>query len=134
VWDGYIGKRGGYATITRHGGPLLAHRVAYEIANGPIPTDKEIDHLCRVRCCINPDHLEAVTRSTNLIRGIGPGIWSKRMLALNEERRANLPTHCSRGHEYTAENTLTYEGHRRCRTCKNATSAAGYHRRKIRAG
>jgi len=48
----------------------LAHRVSYEKAKGPIPTGLDLDHLCRVHACGNPEHLEAVTRSTNLQRGI----------------------------------------------------------------
>ena len=46
-----------------------AHRVVFEAVKGPIPKDLELDHLCRVRCCVNPDHLEPVTSRENLQRG-----------------------------------------------------------------
>jgi hypothetical protein len=51
-----------------------AHRVAYTLKQGDIPEDKELDHLCRVRCCINPDHLEAVSRSVNVRRSTNASV------------------------------------------------------------
>lgn len=54
---------------------VLAHRFAYELVVGPIPEGLDIDHLCRVRLCCNPAHLEPVTRSENLYRG-----WAARKL------------------------------------------------------
>ena len=57
----------------------FAHIVAYEVAKGPIPHGMEIDHKCRMRCCVNPDHLEAVTGSINVQRGLGPETSSKRL-------------------------------------------------------
>lgn len=86
---------------------LLAHRVSYEIHKGPIPKHLEIDHLCRNRGCVNPEHLEAVTRRTNLLRGD----------TITARRAAQ--THCLRGHEFTAENTYrSTRGTRECRSCK----------------
>ncbi len=64
-----------------------------------IPEGLEIDHLCRVRNCINPEHLEAVTQRENFLRGIA------------------VKTHCKRGHEYSAENTRVYHRARHCRLC-----------------
>lgn len=65
----------GYGQQAKPGGrgTALAHRVYYEEARGPIPAGLDIDHLCRVRACVNPDHLEPVTRSENLRRGLGNG-------------------------------------------------------------
>lgn len=87
---------------------LRAHRVVYEQVVGPIPDGLVLDHLCRVRCCCNPDHLEPVTHIENIMRGAGTG-------AANA-----VKTHCKNGHEFTVENT--YErptGGRACRTCTN---------------
>lgn len=82
-----------------------AHRVAYETFTGPIPDGLVIDHLCSVRCCINPDHLEPVTARVNTLRGEGVGVNKRK-------------THCPEGHEYTLENTQQYgKGWRRCRQC-----------------
>jgi DNA-binding transcriptional regulator YiaG len=63
LWQGHIGQLG-YGWIKR--GPV--HRVYFEQARGPVPDGMELDHLCRVRHCVNPDHLEVVTRSENVRR------------------------------------------------------------------
>src|SRR3990167_2929094 len=78
------------------------HRFSYEQLVGPIPPDWTIDHLCRNSCCVNPTHLEPVTVQENLRRRI--------LLRIS---------HCSRGHELTAENTYVRpNGKRECRTCQ----------------
>ena len=73
-----------------------AHRLVYESLRGAIPAGLDLDHKCRVRSCVNPDHLEPVTRAENLRRGIG--------------NRAALQakTHCKNGHEYSVKNTRWY--------------------------
>lgn len=69
LWTGTIALNG-YGLIYRQGGPLVgAHRLAYEVHVGPIPKGYELDHLCRVRRCVNPAHLEPVTHSENVRRG-----------------------------------------------------------------
>lgn len=68
VWVGSCNSLG-YGLITLDGKPQLAHRIAYESAYGPIPDGLVIDHLCRVRNCVNPAHLEAVTQKENGRRG-----------------------------------------------------------------
>jgi HNH endonuclease len=99
-----------------------AYDLAYEITIGPVPEGLELDHLCRVRCCINPAHMDPVTHKENLRRGIG--ILS-RFDARNAAARAK--THCPHGHEYTVENTyITKAGTRQCKSC----SAARRTRRK----
>lgn len=84
----------------------LVHRVAYELFVGPLPADMQPDHLCKVKNCINPDHLEAVTPRENVMRTGGPP-------ALNARK-----SHCLRGHEFTEANTSLCLGKRICKTCK----------------
>lgn len=92
---------GQYPTGTR-GRHKRAHRVVYERLRGPIPAGLELDHLCRVHACVNPDHLEPVTHAENMARGIQAS-----------------QTHCKYGHEYTPENTYRNpsSGFRSCRIC-----------------
>lgn len=96
----------------RHKRPHPAHRVVYELLVGPIPEGLELDHLCRNRRCVNPDHLEPVTRSENIRRGAGP--------AATRNRRAQQ-THCKRaGHPLSGDNLrIGSKGERTCRACRN---------------
>ena len=94
-----------------------AHRFSFEIEHGAIPIGLELDHLCRVRHCVNPNHLEAVTRRTNVLRGNGPkvaGLFQR------------LKTHCPAGHPYDLFNTRFYRGMRRCKTCHREQERARY--------
>lgn len=86
----------------------LAHRIAYELLVGPIPEGLQLDHLCRVRSCCNPLHLEPVTGRENLLRS-----------PLTQASINAAKTHCPARHPYTPENTrLSREGSRYCLTCK----------------
>src|SRR5262249_49353562 len=70
LWTGKLDVRG-YARIWHNRGDHIAHRLYYELKKGPIPEGLVLDHLCRVRCCVNPDHLEPVTNRENCyIHGI----------------------------------------------------------------
>lgn len=101
----------GYGTVSPFGGTTLAHRQMYAFAIGPIPDGLTLDHLCRVRNCINPWHLEPVTQAENA-------------------RRANAyVTHCPKRHEYTPENTYG-KNCRKCRACDRVRSAAARARRR----
>lgn len=107
LWTGAKG-RGGYGNLVWNGRHTNAHRVSYELHVGPIPDPCSIDHLCSVRHCVNPAHLEPVTVRENLRRGAGfPGVNARK-------------THCPRGHAYDAENTYVWNGLRYCRTCRRA--------------
>lgn len=111
IWIAAIGKEGyGRFAVTREK-IRLAHRFSYELAKGPVPVGLDLDHLCRVKRCVNPEHLEAVTRTENARRGL----------------KGVLSTHCYRGHEYTGE--LDSRGWRRCRACVRER----YHRLKEKA-
>jgi len=83
-----------------------AHRHSYTMSKGPIPEGLQLDHLCRVRACVNPDHLEPVTGRENTLRG-------DTLSALNAAK-----THCKRGHAFDEANTYHYRGSRHCRTCR----------------
>lgn len=99
----------GYGRFTpRKGKTVLAHRFSYEMHIGAIPEGLTIDHLCRNRACVNPDHLEPVTIRENVMRG-------DTIMA-----RHAAKTHCKHGHEFTPENTYIRPGtgHRDCKTCQ----------------
>lgn len=104
LWRGAV-KADGYGQIMRLRKSIYAHRYAYELERGPVPDGLGLDHLCRVRNCVNPDHLEPVTTAENLHRGEG--------VAGRNFRK----TQCSRGHLYDLLNTRWYKGERNCRAC-----------------
>jgi len=118
-WQGLINPAG-YGLIHDAGRNVLAHRVAVELATGaPVPAGMEVDHLCRNRRCVNPEHLEVVTREENVARSDWPS-------AVNARK-----THCIHGHEFDSQNTqITREGWRKCRTCERARCRAAHARRR----
>ncbi len=71
LWMGSTAQGYGQVWLSEHKKIFLAHRVSYERKNGPIKEGMVIDHLCRTRCCINPDHLEVVSQRENILRGVG---------------------------------------------------------------
>lgn len=68
LWTGALFPSNGYGALHLDGAAVPAHRVSYELNVGPIPDGLTIDHLCRVRACVRPDHLEPVTQAENLRR------------------------------------------------------------------
>lgn len=101
----------GYGRFMLKGKVRFAHRVAYAAIIGEVGSGKELDHLCRVRHCVNPSHLEAVTHAENVRRGDG----NPKFAEYNGSK-----THCPSNHEYSTKNT-------RFEKCK--TSSSGYSRK-----
>lgn len=99
---------GGYGSYHVNGKHRQAHRFAYELTHGEVPEGLVLDHICRNRACVNPDHLEPVTFRENVLRGVSPS-------ALQARR-----THCTRGHLLEGENifeSYAKAGRRKCRAC-----------------
>lgn len=107
IWQGHK-RKDGYGRFWRQGSCQYAHRISYEIFHGPISNGLVIDHQCRNRICVRPDHIRAVNIRTNCIENSmsGPVVNS-------------LKTHCPKGHGYTKDNTYIHpDGSRRCRVCR----------------
>lgn len=105
----------GYGSFRANNRAYVAHRYAYERLIGLVPDGLQLDHLCRNRACVNPHHLEPVPQSVNVLRGIS-------LPAINARK-----THCSRGHEFTPENTYRRPSsptYRACRECRASTKRA----------
>lgn len=120
IWNG--STRRGYGQFSfEHTINTAAHRFAYEQLVGPIPEGLTIDHLCKNRLCVNPTHLEVVTRGENTLRGDSP-------FSINARK-----THCPKGHPLTEDNlcrSVLKIGKRSCRTCRNIHAKAYQARRR----
>lgn len=104
-------SRRGYGCFEYGNVLRMAHRVSYELEVGPIPAGLTIDHLCRVRHCVRPSHLEAVSTAENNRRGFG-------VIGINVRKKQ-----CKRGHKLSGRNLWTYTdkygvSHRTCRACQ----------------
>lgn len=97
----------GYGTTQQDGRPVYIHRYVYDRLVAPIPDGLQIDHLCLLKTCCNPAHLEPVT------------------IGENKRRWAATLTHCKNGHEWTEESTYySAKGHRDCRPCRATRARA----------
>lgn len=114
LWTGTVAVNG-YGVMNIRNGKRAnkkqgkVHRLSWEIANERrVPVGLTIDHTCVVSLCVNPAHLEPVTSRVNLLRR-----W--------ERFRANRPSHCFNGHEYTPETSkIAKRGTLVCRLCERA--------------
>lgn len=110
LWLGRVTPKG----YGRFGRGEPAHRAALRLHGIPVPIGMEPDHKCRVRCCVNPDHLEPVTHRENLMRGN------------TLPARAALRTHCPAGHPLFGDNLQLRSGKRSCRECDRLRQYAVY--------
>lgn len=111
LWNQKIGKNG-YASFHAKGKTTTAHRYSYQIFFGKVQDNLHIDHICRTRHCVNPDHLEAVTVKENVVeRSMG-------LTGFNSRK-----TKCKKGHELSGDNLKILKSNgkesRRCITCVN---------------
>lgn len=124
-WLWTAGTNGnGYGMIKANKIKTYAHRVSYELYKGKIPAGLTIDHLCRVKLCVNPDHLEAVTSDENNRRS---------PFTVTSINRAK--THCKNGHEFNENNTrLSKQNKRTCIICYRKWDSNRYYtkRRKLK--
>lgn len=117
----------GYGSVYIGGGKanqvsVNAHRLSYEIVKGPVPKGLVLDHLCRNRSCVNPNHLEAVTERTNILRGTGP---AARCAAAKE---------CVNGHLFAGQQpppSYAVRGWRKCNVCHRERERERRAKRKL---
>lgn len=113
MWTASVSGGGGYGQVwvgaNGPGSPMrAAHIVVWELLVGPVPDGLQLDHLCRVRRCCNPSHLEPVTQAENIRRGVSPP-------AVNARKSV-----CPKGHPLSQRS-----GGRYCATC-NRERVKGY--------
>lgn len=107
-WTGSTNQN--YGIFEIKGKEIRIHRFIYELMVGPIPKELTIDHLCRNRRCVNPVHLEVVTRKENTLRGVGP-------TAINAKA-----THCKYGHPFDKKNTRRAKCGSKGRVCRKCVA------------
>lgn len=108
IWNS-VKDAGGYGLFRVNGKWVKTHRYTFEMAGGTLNESLVIDHLCKVRECCNPHHLEQVTMGENTRRGNA---------VKNRKAQAATITKCVQGHEFTPDNTYEYKGRRMCKACR----------------
>lgn len=121
LWTGPLLRGYGRIFVRRDIGRRQVHRIVWEHLRGEIAPGLQLDHLCRHRHCVNPEHLEPVTPRENTLR-------SEAFTAKNAQK-----TSCSRGHPFTPENTYRWRQGRCCRICLRATQRRWVDKRKAAA-
>ncbi|ATN90244.1 HNH endonuclease [Gordonia phage Lennon] len=117
LWLGYV-RPDGYGQCYTRDGNRLAHRVAYVLDGRDLDPALTLDHLCRRRACVNPQHLEQVTAEVNTARGDA---------GVARASQQHAKTKCPAGHDYAGDNLIVVQRpnragpERRCRTCTRAT-------------
>src|SRR3990167_922192 len=117
LWIGFVDERG-YGHVWWDGKCRRAHREMYSLLIGPIDEGMALDHLCRVRSCVNPAHLEQVSHRENCLRGV----------SFSAANASKVLAPC--GHPYTYIRPRT-RGGRECRPCRNLRARESLRRRKI---
>lgn len=119
LWIGGISD-GGYGVFDYNGKSHNSHKWLYERNKKRVPKNKQLDHLCRNRACVNPDHLEIVTFKQNILRGISPS-------AINAKK-----THCKKGHILDGDNLYINPTNARvCKTCRKNSQESFKLRKQI---
>ena len=116
-WEWTGGKSSGYGLFWWKGSTVAAHRLAYAALVGKIADDKELDHKCRNRACVNPQHLAVVTHRENVLAGANFTAANARLVC------------CPKGHPYEVVTRPKGGTQRRCRVCRNERALARYHER-----
>lgn len=116
LWTGSL-TTSGYGQFSWKRRMMQAHRLSLELRGVAIPEGMVVDHVCRVRSCVNPDHLRVVTQRQNVLE-------NSESLPAKQVRR----THCPKGHPYSGDNLSKSAPHRVCMTCKRASDRRIYER------
>jgi len=108
LWTGFIHPTG-YVYFWYKGSCVKGHRYVYELYEGPIPNGYDVHHICEVKICVNPSHLEALPRKEHA---------KQHSVMYSETSWQIKKTHCPQGHEYTPENTYLRYNKRYCSKCR----------------